>query len=56
VERPDDWMTDVDNRVDEAVKVAKAQGFVKLGDPVVVVTGWKKGAGFTNTMRVVYVE
>jgi len=56
VARPDDWMTDVDNRVEQAVTVAKAQKFVKVGDPLVVVTGWKQGAGFTNTMRVVYVE
>lgn len=55
-DRPEDWMADVDARVDQAVSVGKEAGFIKAGDPVVVVTGWRKGAGFTNTMRLVFVE
>lgn len=50
-----DWMKDVDDRVQFGVRFGKARGFVKSGDPVVVVTGWKQGSGFTNTMRIVYV-
>lgn len=49
-------MEDVNARVDYAVSFGKERGFVKTGDPVVVVTGWQKGAGFTNTMRVLYVK
>lgn len=48
-----DWMKDVDDRVQFGVRFGKARGFIKTGDPVVVVTGWKQGSGFTNTMRVV---
>lgn len=55
-DRPDDWMQDVDSRVDKAVSIGKEDGYIKSGDPVVIVTGWKKGAGFTNTMRLVFVE
>ncbi|XP_045122884.1 pyruvate kinase-like isoform X4 [Portunus trituberculatus] len=55
-ERVEDWMDDVNARVDYAVAFGKQRGFVKSGDPVVVVTGWQKGAGFTNTMRVLYVK
>nr|XP_045614197.1 pyruvate kinase PKM-like [Procambarus clarkii] len=51
-----DWMDDVNARVDYAVGYGKERGFIKTGDPVVVVTGWQKGAGFTNTMRVLYVK
>merc|ERR1711915_547980 len=51
-DRVEDWMDDVNARVDFAVEYGKKSGFIKSGDPVVVVTGWQKGAGFTNTMRV----
>lgn len=55
-ERVEDWMDDVNARVDYAVNYGKELGFIKSGEPVVVVTGWQKGAGFTNTMRVLYVK
>lgn len=51
-----DWMKDVDDRVQFGVKFGKSRGFIKSGDPVVVVTGWKQGSGFTNTLRIVNVE
>lgn len=31
----------------------KARGFFKTGDLVIVLTGWRPGSGYTNTMRVV---
>lgn len=51
-----DWLKDVDTRVVHAIKFGKARGFIQSGDPVVVVTGWKKGSGYTNTLRIVNVE
>lgn len=33
----------------------KARGFFKAGDAVIVLTGWRPGSGYTNTMRVVLV-
>lgn len=48
-----DWMKDVDARVQFGIKFGKSRGFIKSGDPIVVVTGWKSGSGFTNTMRIV---
>jgi len=51
-----DWMEDVNARVKYGIDYAKARGMVSKGDSVIIVTGWQKGSGFTNTMRIVYVE
>lgn len=50
-----DWLKDVDARVQYGLNFGKVRGFLKPGVPVVIVTGWKQGSGFTNTMRIVYV-
>ncbi|CAH1155034.1 unnamed protein product [Phaedon cochleariae] len=55
-ERASDWLKDIDSRVNTGIKFGKSKGFIKTGDPVVVITGWKQGSGFTNTMRIVTVE
>ncbi|CAO2634769.1 Pyruvate kinase PKM [Lemmus lemmus] len=52
----DAWAEDVDLRVNLAMNVGKARGFFKKGDVVIVLTGWRPGSGFTNTMRVVPVS
>ena len=50
-----DWLQDVDARVSFGLNFGKAKGFIKNGDPVIIITGWQQGSGFTNTMRIVYV-
>lgn len=50
------WPQDVDIRIQEAIKFGKSRNFIKSGDLVVVVTGWQKGAGSTNTSRILTVE
>ncbi|KAF7699330.1 hypothetical protein HF521_004072 [Silurus meridionalis] len=52
----DVWAEDVDLRVNFAMEVGKARGFFKPGDVVIVLTGWRPGSGYTNTMRVVPVQ
>jgi pyruvate kinase len=52
----DDWLKDVDARVQFGLKFGEGRGFIKAGDPVVVVTGWKRGPGYNNTMRIMYVS
>ncbi|KAB5565733.1 hypothetical protein PHYPO_G00244920 [Pangasianodon hypophthalmus] len=51
----DVWAEDVDLRVSFALEMGKARKFYKSGDVVIVVTGWRPGSGYTNTMRVVLV-
>ncbi|XP_004931176.3 pyruvate kinase isoform X2 [Bombyx mori] len=51
-----DWLKDVDNRVQSGLRFGRQRGFVHPGDNAVVVTGWKQGSGFTNTVRVIQLE
>uniref|UniRef100_A0A8C4F0U3 Pyruvate kinase n=2 Tax=Dicentrarchus labrax TaxID=13489 RepID=A0A8C4F0U3_DICLA len=51
----DVWAEDVDLRVNFALEVGKHRKFFKSGDVAIVVTGWRPGSGYTNTMRVVLV-
>ncbi|XP_073707083.1 pyruvate kinase PKM isoform X1 [Garra rufa] len=52
----DVWAEDVDLRVNFAMELGKVRGFFKTGDVVIVLTGWRPGSGYTNTMRVVPVQ
>lgn len=52
-ERDPDWPTDVDNRMNYGIRVGKDRGFIHTGDFLVLVTGWRKGAGHTNTLRII---
>lgn len=51
-----DWTEDMDKRIFYTFDHAREQNVCKVGDNVVVVTGWRAGSGYTNTMRVVKVE
>lgn len=49
-------MEDVNARVKYGVDYAKSRGMIKSGDAVIIITGWQKGSGFTNTQRIVLVD
>lgn len=47
------WLDRVGLSSDLSSLLGKARGFFKTGDLVIVLTGWRPGSGYTNTMRVV---
>ncbi|KAG6441421.1 hypothetical protein O3G_MSEX001802 [Manduca sexta] len=49
-----DWQIDLERRVNFCVKWGMDQGFVRVGDPLVILSGWRQGSGHTNTMRIIY--
>ncbi|KAH9511184.1 hypothetical protein DERF_009656 [Dermatophagoides farinae] len=51
-----DWLHDIDVRVQFAIDYGKHRRFIRSGDPIIVITGWRKGAGSTNTMRIITAE
>ncbi len=48
-----EWTDDMDVRIATAVQFAMEIGTVREGTPLVVVTGWRAGSGYTNTMRII---
>lgn len=51
-QKQDDWAQDVDARVNAAVAFGKGRGILKTDDNVIVITGWRRGPGSTNTLRI----
>uniref|UniRef100_A0A672RST8 Pyruvate kinase n=1 Tax=Sinocyclocheilus grahami TaxID=75366 RepID=A0A672RST8_SINGR len=51
----DVWAEDVDLRVSFTLEIGKARKYFKSGDVLIIVTGWRPGSGYTNTMRIVVV-
>ena len=47
------WTEDVDKRIHHGLKIGRARGFIKKDDPIIIVTGWRAGSGYTNTMRII---
>ncbi|XP_017531940.2 pyruvate kinase PKLR isoform X1 [Manis javanica] len=50
------WADDVDRRVQFGIESGKLHGFLRVGDLVIVVTGWHPGSGYTNIMRVLSIS
>lgn len=55
VPKNEDWKADIDLRVAYGMKEGQAYGFIKSNDLIIIVTGWTKGSGHTNTMRILKV-
>lgn len=54
-ERIEPWSDDIEARVNLCIDVGKNRDLLKSGQFVVIVTGWRKGSGATNTMRIAQV-
>jgi len=52
-DREPDWPKDVDARIQYGVDIGKERGFIHPGDALILITGWREGAGFTNTVRLI---
>jgi len=50
-----DWREDIDARLNVAIDIAWEKQIIKTNSMIVVVTGWKAGSGYTNTIRVITV-
>lgn len=44
----------MDSRIQHAMNNLRRQKFIQVGDAVVIVSGWRQGAGFTNCIRIIY--
>merc|ERR1712226_571001 len=54
--RAEDWGQDVDDRIQFGVDFGKKNGFIKTGDTVICITGWRKGAGSSSTVRILIMD
>ena len=51
-DRMEDWMQDVEARIEHGIELGKKSGFIRTGQSVVCITGWRMGAGSSNTIRI----
>ncbi|KAJ3652946.1 hypothetical protein Zmor_018869 [Zophobas morio] len=54
-QREIDWKKDLEKRVYFGINFGRKRGFIRPGEPVVIVTSSVQGSGFADKMRIVYV-
>lgn len=50
------WNEDIEARIQSGVDSLRRRKYIKVGDAIVIVSGSRQGAGFTNSIRVIYVS
>lgn len=48
------WTKDIEARIEFAITFGKVNGFIRTGDPIIVIHEWKKESGLMSTMKIVY--
>ncbi|XP_016914153.3 pyruvate kinase [Apis cerana] len=51
-----DWSKDIQTRIQTGIDSLRKKKYIKVGDAVVIISGWRQGTGFTNCVRIVYVS
>ncbi|CAK9829804.1 Pyruvate kinase PKLR [Anthophora retusa] len=51
-----DWTQDMEVRIQSGINSLRRKKYVNVGDPIVIVSGSRQGAGFTNCIRIIYVS
>lgn len=44
----------METRIQSGLDHLRTKKYIEVGDAIVVVSGWRQGAGFTNCIRVIY--
>ncbi|XP_012141373.1 pyruvate kinase isoform X2 [Megachile rotundata] len=50
-----DWSKDMETRIESGVNFLRRKKYIKVGDAIIIVSGWRQGIGFTNCIRIIYV-
>ncbi|XP_076763134.1 pyruvate kinase [Xylocopa sonorina] len=48
------WSEDIQTRIQTGVDSLRRKKYIRVGDPIVVISGWCQGTGFTNCIRIFY--
>jgi len=51
--RLSEWVEDMDMRISQALNEGWTRKMLRAGSYAVLVTGWRAGSGFTNTIRII---
>lgn len=49
------WIEDMDKRIYKVIVFGRDRNFIKNGDFMIIVIGWKSGLGYINILRIINV-
>jgi pyruvate kinase len=54
--RQNEWLMDLEDRIQYGVDFGKKNGFIKSGQSLICIQGWRQGPGSSNSIRILNVE